>query len=1083
MKLNTRTFLRHLCVSASTLSILANLPAQAGVSIPRISQNATSNISTATDWNPNGFATGDSMVYGGNHTILADLLGNFDINVVSSANNPVVGNVVITNSTVNFGSISSGAGGGGVNIVLGFGGKATLTSMAGDMVNLGIGPNNYSKFSSFDFGNIANSTLTITNNTPITLNTNFKSTGGNAGSIVLNNNSNVTFNGTFSSAPNTVVSSISVFPASVATINNNLYLSSMIDLNTGGKVVFGPNVSVNVPVIAHKQFNNIYGFVDFQGNNDINAQVGTGYYVLDTVNINGALRFNENSLSATTVNFRGTNPSIILNGSPTSPDNFITFMATFTTENDGQGDWTIAKDSVLGYAQFGTSNARFNNINLINDSALNLMADTPYVQSITTNHDGQGVFVLFSTNPMSLICDVGTPSAKLKILSPQYAFVEGSYISAELTLKSGISVYADELPLYYSVLYKGANGTFGTPVLADSSKLIIEDNVLLDAPVTTLNGIANGSTGIIFAEVDIQASATILRDIGTSSDKMDYIKFNGAAGSNVNLHGNLHGTNIISGAGTISLGNDLTFDGLVTATSTAYGLSNHTLTFNNSVRSYIPGASSVSFTVNDSSYGHFFVTNGLLDMNYSSTHMNLSLTDTAVILPPAGPTGQSYVIFGDVGPGGDITVIDNSKVSFIIVQQNPFVTWSYNNGIATRVRLPQDQINQLLGLTVTSNGGSNTAAQNAIKIANQNNTGSAAGLFQSITSLIVNNSRNLVEALNDLQPVIIEASEQISEVVEQSGQIIWARLQSLATPNFFVAQGDDSEDSGVAAGDEVYKHGVWTSAFLGQVNQKTRGESPGFISRTHGGMIGGDTMITDQATVGLAVSYAINRVDHKGGNQGEKTKVNAYTISAYAAYDFSEKWFAEGMGLFTRNKIDNKEIRRATGVPEIARGNYHVNAYGLNGKVGYNHLLTNKLLMTNTVGAEFLVLAKSSYQETGTTHQNLLIKKKEDTKLNLHVGSSLSHDAELKGYKYVPEVHASISYDVLNKRPKVEATLAGLYENRLLLKTAEASKVFYNLGTQVSMNKGAAEASLSYDLFLGNRYVGQQGAIKLRLNF
>ncbi len=905
MYIQSSKLLKNVLSTASIIALSSSFFSSASaIVVGRTSQNAVSNISTATDWLPNGFISGDSMIFGGNHTINAISLGSFNVSYVDSGAF-TAGTILIKNSNLYIGGVT---GAPVVALKMDTGGSATFATLdASPFANI------YSGLDIVDFNGIVGSTLTLSNNVPITLSASFLSTGGDAGKIIIDNNKIVTFNGSFSNTPGTLLEGMTI--------------------NSGAK----------------------------------------GRFQFDTTII---------------------------------------------------------------------------------------------------NIDGQGNFVLASDDDKDINSNIGSSSIKINTVIPT---IGGNTSTTKTTLKSGYSIYANEFKLY-------GEGEIGNVPL-DSSIFIMEDNSFIDAPITTLPyspADFSGGHGVKHSEVDVLSNATIIQDIGTSDNKMNDIKFLGAAGSVVNLSGDLHSDNIALSQPNVILGNDLVFDGQTIADSTTISLGNNTLSFDNASSSKFTGNPTVKFTVDDAKHGHFLVLSGDLDLNVV-TSFNITLTDLAAVLPPAGPTGQSYLIFQetDTDEPVSVVIVDNAKANFLIAKQNPFVTWSYDNGVVKRVRLPQDQIDDIIGDNVTGGGGSSTTVENAVRLADPNNVGDAAALFQRLTSLL--GSQDLVSALNALQPVIVEASEQISEAVDMALSTIGNRLKSSIIQTFSIAQDDSIQ--GISAGEDDYAHGVWSSIFWGSVTQKARGESPGFKSKTTGYVVGADTKISEDRTIGIAFSYADNDVKHKDTNNGDTSKVKAYTTSIYGVQEINDKWFLQAMGSFSRNKISNREQRFFQNTTEIAKGDFYTNAYGLNVLAGCNKLITDRLLMITTFGFEYLVLGKSKYKETGTTNQNLTIRKATDHKLDAIIGTSLSYETNFHKYRVVPEVHGNISYDLLNKSPKVTVLLDGLSGNTLVKKTTEQERVFYNLGTSVSASKGAVELSAGYDFYFTRKYIAHQGALKVRLNF
>ncbi len=1070
MNINYSRLLKN-TLSTTSIIALSSVFLNNALAINRTTQNTTSNISTAGDWSPNGFNTGDSIIFGGNHSVNAVGLGGFNITYVNSALASITAGISINNSNLYIGGV---IGSSGIKLIMDTGGQATLATL-----DVAAPANDYSSLNVVDFNAVVGSNLTINNTALIILPTKFLSTGANAGTVIIDNNNSVTFNGSFSSIDNNMLEGITINSGSTGIFNSNVSVSSIITI-ANGIAEFGPNVNITAADITEQNISGT-GAIIFQGNAAANSRIGNNIKI-DHVDIgNGEVDFRREIFNTNNINFNNANSSLKLSGGSFAN---ILIHGNFNNNSgsDGTGVIRIAKSADLD-GSLGANGASFSNFNFEVNEKFRIFNNQIYVKTITTNNDGQGSLIIKSNNDKDINFDIGSSTKKLNIVAPTTNFIEGSFgASTKTTLKSGYHIYANEFKLY------AEEDIYGAPL--DSSIFIMEDNSFIDAPITTIPPYVgppefSGNFGVTYSEVDILENATILQNIGTASNRISYIKFLGSSGSVVNLSGDLYGDNISLAQPNIILGRDLIFSGQTVGDSTTISLGNNSLSFETPSGTIFTGNNVVNFTVDDSKHGHFVVLSGNLDLNNaSSTTMNLTLTDVAAILPPAGPTGQSYTIFGDVNTTienpATIEIFDNANVTFNIAKQNPFVTWSYNNGVVKRVKLPQDQIDAIIRDSVTNTGGSNTAAENAARLADPDNVGDAAALFQNLTSIIIN-GQDLIQSLNALQPVIVEASEQISEAVDTALSTIGSRIKSSVIRAFSTAKAD--ETSGLSAGDDDYKYGVWGSSFWGTVTQKSRGESPGFKSRTVGYIIGADTKIAEDKTLGIAFSYADNNVKHQDANSGDTSKVKAYTFSAYGVAELNDRWFIQAIGSFSRNKIANREQRFFQGITEIAKGDFYTNAYGLNMLLGHNKLITNQLLMITTMGGEYLLLGNSKYQERGTTNQNLTVRKEPDHKLNAVIGTSLSYDANFSGHRITPELHGNISYDLLNRSPKVKVFLDGLSANTLEKKTAEATRTFYNLGTSISMVKGSAEISAGYDLYLGEKYIANQGTLKVRLNF
>jgi outer membrane autotransporter protein len=352
--------------------------------------------------------------------------------------------------------------------------------------------------------------------------------------------------------------------------------------------------------------------------------------------------------------------------------------------------------------------------------------------------------------------------------------------------------------------------------------------------------------------------------------------------------------------------------------------------------------------------------------------------------------------------------------------------WSYSNGVLTRIPKSDEEIEQEL---------QNIAAQNTPKInptttesiaviSNPNNQADAAAIFNNLVTIAVTSPSTLVEAVDRLQSVIAEASESTFVAVQSAIQTISNRISSVSLPSFQLAS---RGGVGVAAGDSMEsKYGFWFSPSYMTAVKKAKGSSPGYKSKAFGTTLGFDTLINEDKTVGIAFSYSNNIMNHTDSNAGDKSKTKSFSFAVYGMQELNDQWFLQGVALVGKNRVHNKEIRIIPNGSEIAEAKYTSTSYGLESLIGYNKKIKDNVMLTLMTGLEFNRLSKTKYKESGTTNQNLLIRKKADDKLDAVIGARVAYNTIVNDINFIPEMHGFIRYDLINKNVGVAVELEGL---------------------------------------------------------
>jgi len=292
-----------------------------------------------------------------------------------------------------------------------------------------------------------------------------------------------------------------------------------------------------------------------------------------------------------------------------------------------------------------------------------------------------------------------------------------------------------------------------------------------------------------------------------------------------------------------------------------------------------------------------------------------------------------------------------------------------------------------------------------------------------------------------------------------------------------------NELSGIAAGDQSDRYGIWATPFYSKSTQKKRGSSAGYKSDGYGGTFGFDTRANEEMIVGLAVTAMNSDIKHKDFKSGDKTKVGTILFSAYSNYQFGNNWFGQGVFSIGSSNVTNKEKRRiSTTNYSIASAEYSSMTFASEVLGGYNHLVNNQLVLTPMFGVGYSRINDSSYQETGNGPQLLSVTKRASQKVELVGGLRVTGLPFIVGeVSLTPEMHGSVRHDVIGKGARVDAKIPGL--PKLPSEKAKLQKTYYNLGASLKASYGMMDYGVAADTMFAKKYVGVNGSVNVRVNF
>lgn len=339
------------------------------------------------------------------------------------------------------------------------------------------------------------------------------------------------------------------------------------------------------------------------------------------------------------------------------------------------------------------------------------------------------------------------------------------------------------------------------------------------------------------------------------------------------------------------------------------------------------------------------------------------------------------------------------------------------------------------------------------------------------------------KALDALTTNTIQSTQSV--VTGRMDSFITIPSTSLENSAFGATSGNTN--IGIASGDNndlKNTIGAWFSPVAGKAIQRSDNKIAGYKGITKGGVLGLDFLINEDLVAGGSYSLLETNLRYRGFKDGDKTKINMNIFSLYSILQIKNNWFGQGIISFGNNKINNFEKRVASvNSYEIAQGKFNSRMFSTQFLTGYNYFFKPmKLLLTPSIGLMYSHFSDNSYDETGTSFQNLSVDRKKYKKLEGIFGVRFSKPINLNGAILTPETHIFVNRDLNNKLSTTKIFLEGT-ENNISSTSDKPERDTYNLGFSLNVKREMLVFGLGYDNFQGKLYSSHQGSLRLKVNF
>jgi outer membrane autotransporter protein len=273
-------------------------------------------------------------------------------------------------------------------------------------------------------------------------------------------------------------------------------------------------------------------------------------------------------------------------------------------------------------------------------------------------------------------------------------------------------------------------------------------------------------------------------------------------------------------------------------------------------------------------------------------------------------------------------------------------------------------------------------------------------------------------------------------------------------------------------------YGAWVKLLGQYAEQDERHDIDGFHDNVWGIAIGGDLMISEQALMGLALSYS--HLNAENVNIRASTNAKSYQATLYGDYEFICPWYVNWLAAAAYNDYDAQRTIEFLNVTLHPESDFHGWQWGAKAEVGYDHVEGPAHLIP-LVSLYYSHLDVDGYTETGAGTANQTVDENDFDLLQGGIGIRFAYDCPFDIDVIQPEFHAMAFYNFVNDRFETTSEFTGAGPS-FTTAGARPPRGSYNLGVSLATfntDRGMV-FSASYDFYFKEDYESHAGFVRMR---
>jgi len=285
--------------------------------------------------------------------------------------------------------------------------------------------------------------------------------------------------------------------------------------------------------------------------------------------------------------------------------------------------------------------------------------------------------------------------------------------------------------------------------------------------------------------------------------------------------------------------------------------------------------------------------------------------------------------------------------------------------------------------------------------------------------------------------------------------------------------------TGIAAGDEAARNGVWAQGFGEYLHQNPQGTNNGYDAGIWGAAFGFDRYFYPNLMLGLSGGYARNKITTGDPNTG--ADADSYQAGFYGNLA-REAYYLDAVFSFAYNKYNaSRHIAFGT-TNRIAKSSYNGQQYS--GYLEGGHAFgVSGFTVTPLVSVQYMRLQLGDYTETEAGDLNLHVDSQGYNLLQAGAGAKLAYVITRPDVKIIPEVHGKFLYDFIGDQQQATATFTGGGAS-FATNGFDPPRASGNLGAKLTlMTKNNLSFVLNYDYEWKEGFYSHSGYFNIRCAF
>ena len=284
------------------------------------------------------------------------------------------------------------------------------------------------------------------------------------------------------------------------------------------------------------------------------------------------------------------------------------------------------------------------------------------------------------------------------------------------------------------------------------------------------------------------------------------------------------------------------------------------------------------------------------------------------------------------------------------------------------------------------------------------------------------------------------------------------------------------------SGDEVApssgREAAWAQAFGANMEQDAISSTGAYDADVYGFMGGYDGNIAPNFRIGAALGYGDTSITEKGVRNGNRTNMESYNATVYAATRGSG-WYLTGQLGYTWHDFDTLRLLNAGGVTDRARGTHEGDQFTASGELGAPIRMAGAVV-TPVASLAYNKLDQDAYTETSTAGMALAVGSQSSTSLVSGLGVRASFAI---GSGSSIEGRAIWLHEFEDTNQTVRASFVTA-SNAFTSTGANVSQDVANLGAGFNLNSGVGYTlQLNYDAYVSDDFLAHAGTGRVRVEF